>query len=1048
MSAPRRQKTVAAPQSGLRRQVTLVLLIGATIAGLGVAVLVIAARSPERRVARLLTEALIHRRTQRLDLEAATLEQALEIMPTNAGVRAKLGRNARARGDVARAETLLREAVAGNPDDLAAGFDLFEVLVERGKLEEADDLMTRIAKQSEAVSSEGVRDRVRAGRATLALRRGDEAAAARELEEALGANPAEDAAPRISLATIRASEGAPDKAEELVRSIWDVRRPRNLPAAHTEEDKLRDNARYATDEMAGRAATVLGRLLLARGAADEAAQVLAEARDRVPGDADIALGLADALLASGRRESTVELAKALEEKGAHGLAALVRGKEARARGDRDAARAAFNEAVQAAPGEPGPALAAAASALEAEDKEDARRLVLAIDLSRASLDDRIARCDLLRALGDDALALAELEPVLATAPGHPAGIDLLLRIHMEKGRPEVARRELDRLLARAPGNRVILRARSVLALWNAETGKAIELSRDVVSSSGGVDPGAVEVLAAALAVEGGVGTAVKELESLASGARDEGVRVKARLQAAELYRALGRADLAVPVLERGLKEGPGSRELRLALARGELALGGGQRALATLAPLLDGGGDPDALVLAASAARAEKRPRDAIAFARRAQGDRRLAASALGIEALAAREAADLASARVAFAKLRELEPGAALGYVGAILDLLDRPADAVPILREAVARTGSDAFALDLALALDLSAGAGDEAVKLARESFEKGSSRDETAAYVYAAALSRRGRSDEAGSVLARAGVPGELRLALLALHHEDLAGFETLLELARHGFDREAAELARKLAAKCPGNVAVALQAGRALVAAGEPGPAVTVLEAALSQSPRFTPCRLELGYARRLTALGREGAVDAFAKGVELAPEESALQLALGVAEDELGRTAQAEKAYRAVLRLDPKNAVAQNNLAWILLTRATHPGEPAATRARLLDEALAFAQASVQEQPRSPQGLDTLGRIELARGEPRRAIEHADRAIAAGPLDVSARVGYAQALDALGRSQEAANQYEVALLLSASFDGREAAEKRLGELRAALGRKPPTPGSGG
>jgi len=1000
------------------KKILIVLGIAGTLVALGGLVLVLVGRNPERRVARLLTEAQIYKRTGRLDLEGEKLEAALAVMPRDAGLMAKLARNLRARGELDRAEQLFRDSLAANPDDLAAGFDDYDLLVARGRFDEAQKILEHLDAQAKVAAAEAYRDRVLSARADMALRRGERKKAIAALEGALGANPALDAPIRLTLASVLADEGELARAEDLARSLWEARKPKDLPAPRDDQERLSQEVRFATEPAAARAALLLGSLIARRGATDEAAHILAEGFERAPDDVPVAQALAAAEVARGRFDAALEVAKRLEARKLAPAALLVRGRVALARGDAAAARKAFTDAASAAPGAAEPALAAAQSALDAGDKSAAKRLALSIDTKEASLGEKVARCRILRDCGETKAAREELAPVLATAPGDSDAVDLLVRLALDEGKPDLAAKELDALEARVPGDRSVARARTLLALWTANPEEAVKLSRDSVATQS--DAGSLPVLAAALALEGGVGAAARELERLSEKAPDEGVRIRARLQAAELYRALGRGDLAVPILEKGVAEHPLTKDLRIALARVQLVLGRAEAAERTLAPLLDGAGDPAAILLAASAAQSRERFDAAIALARRVEKDPVRGVEAAAVIALAARQKHDAAGARAAFARLRDLRPSAPLGYVGALADLEAQPAEAAAVLRKACDLLGPRSFGLAFAVALDLSA-SDDEAVSAARAAFEQ-SPKDAGAALVYAAALLRRGRSEEASRALAQAGEPAELRAAFAALPRESLGAFEALIALRRHGLDAEAAVFARRLIEKAPENVAVALHAARALEAAGAIDEARRALARAVAARPEFGPCRLELGYVLGKMPQGKEAALDAFEKGAAALPEDEDLQLARGMALDELGRAADAQAAYRKVLTLDAKSAIARNNLAWLLL------------RAGQLDEALALATSAVQDAPGSAAALDTLARIQLAKGDAKSAVATAQKAASLAPLDATIRLTFAKALDGLERRADAANQYEVALLLASSFEGRDEAEKRLAALR--------------
>jgi Flp pilus assembly protein TadD len=1028
----------------LRKRFAIVAGIAGTLGALALLVLFLLARSPERRVAHLLAEAQIYKRTGELVKEGETLERALSVMPADAGLMAKLGRNLVARGELSRAETLFRASLERNPNDVACGFDCFEVLVSRGALDEAALLLERLYKQAQVVAPEAYRDRVLAGRADLALRRGDRKKARESLEAALQVNPALDAPIRLALAGLLATDGEGERAEELVRSLWNARQPKGLPAPRDDQERITRETTYCTETAAARAALALGAILVQRGAVDEAASVLIEGWERMPDDTEVAWELAEAEIARGRFEAALEVATKLEAKKKPSEAAMVRGRVALAKNDREGAEKAFGDAASWAPGVAAPALAAARCLLdqaegdrraesrrsrdgasEASDRSteraEAERLLSSVDTRKASLDERVERARLLRELGSEALARAEVDAVLAIAPGNPGAIDLLVRMDMAGGKPEEAAKALDELAKRSPGNRVIERARTVLALWSADPGKAVELSRDDLNDATGA--GSMQILTAALALDGGVASAVKELEKLSGKAPDDTVRIHARLQAAELYRALGREDLAIPILEKGVSEHPLTKELRLALASAFLASSRPSETAKVLAPLLDGAGDPAALLLAASAAQAQSHFDAAVALARRAESDPVRGVEAVAIEALSFRASGNIEAARGAFARLRDLRPSAPLGYVGALCDLATSPTEAATVLRKACDLLGPERFDLAFAVALDLGA-CEDEAVRAARSAFER-NKKDAGRAYVYAVTLLRRGRSEDARAALADAGIPSDLRNACSALDHPALGELEELLVLRRHGFAPEAAKIAISLLERAPANLVVVLHAARALAAAGERDQARNVLVAAVACTPRFTALRLELGLVLQALPGGAKAALATFDEGLALVPGDPALELARGMALTELGRSSEAEPAYRSVLRVEPRNAVARNNLAWLLLQRGD---------AMDLAEALALAKAVVQETPTSPAALDTLARVELARDDGLAALPNARKAVEIAPLDAGIRLTFAKTLDALGRLKDAANQYEVALLLKSSFAGREDAGKRLAELR--------------
>src|SRR5205807_2001469 len=108
-------KALMGTQKNVKR-LAIVLGIASAVLVLGLIVVVLVAWSPDRRIAMMLQKASIYRRHGQLDDERKALEEALNVKPEDAGLKAKLGRNCAARGDLERAEQLLRESVETNED--------------------------------------------------------------------------------------------------------------------------------------------------------------------------------------------------------------------------------------------------------------------------------------------------------------------------------------------------------------------------------------------------------------------------------------------------------------------------------------------------------------------------------------------------------------------------------------------------------------------------------------------------------------------------------------------------------------------------------------------------------------------------------------------------------------------------------------------------------------------------------------------------------------------------------------------------------------------
>jgi Flp pilus assembly protein TadD len=100
----------------------------------------------------------------------------------------------------------------------------------------------------------------------------------------------------------------------------------------------------------------------------------------------------------------------------------------------------------------------------------------------------------------------------------------------------------------------------------------------------------------------------------------------------------------------------------------------------------------------------------------------------------------------------------------------------------------------------------------------------------------------------------------------------------------------------------------------------------------------------------TSLGaRDQAILTFQHAIELAPNNMALQVALGSLYESSGNWQLAQTTYQKVLSSQPDNALAANNLAYVLLE---HGGS--------VNLALNLAQTARRGLPTSPNTADTLG----------------------------------------------------------------------------------------
>ncbi len=146
-------------------------------------------------------------------------------------------------------------------------------------------------------------------------------------------------------------------------------------------------------------------------------------------------------------------------------------------------------------------------------------------------------------------------------------------------------------------------------------------------------------------------------------------------------------------------------------------------------------------------------------------------------------------------------------------------------------------------------------------------------------------------------------------------------------------------------------------------------------------------------------------------IEKNPNDVAMRLALGQAYTQLARPDDAIKVYRDIHTLMPDNALALNNLAWLL--QKTAP-----------DEALGYAERANELAPGTPSVMDTLGWLLLARGDAARAAGLFEEASQKAQDNPQYRYHLAQAVYQAGQ-KERAKQLLQELLADKRLEGEHA-----------------------
>ena len=122
----------------------------------------------------------------------------------------------------------------------------------------------------------------------------------------------------------------------------------------------------------------------------------------------------------------------------------------------------------------------------------------------------------------------------------------------------------------------------------------------------------------------------------------------------------------------------------------------------------------------------------------------------------------------------------------------------------------------------------------------------------------------------------------------------------------------------------------------------------------------------------------------------------------MAYDRLREQLKSISAYRDVLRIDPENALALNNLAYLY-----------AERGESLDEAMEYAAKAVDAEPDNPVFLDTLGWLYYKTGNYQKAREIIEKALAGKPDEPEIYEHLAEIYSALGDEVKAKEYMEKA-----------------------------------
>lgn len=174
--------------------------------------------------------------------------------------------------------------------------------------------------------------------------------------------------------------------------------------------------------------------------------------------------------------------------------------------------------------------------------------------------------------------------------------------------------------------------------------------------------------------------------------------------------------------------------------------------------------------------------------------------------------------------------------------------------------------------------------------------------------------------------------------------------------------------------------------------------------------------------RLARDDRTAAIEALEQATELAPSFATAQLQLAMLYELEDKFIQARPRYEEILKVQPRNLIALNNLAYGL---AVHLNLP--------EQAKPLAEKAVSISPRSPTVIDTLAWVEYLSGGYTRAAELIAQAVEGASENPDIRLHAAFIYAALKRNEAAASELAAARALNPTLLERKDVQDLAGRL---------------
>jgi tetratricopeptide (TPR) repeat protein len=183
-------------------------------------------------------------------------------------------------------------------------------------------------------------------------------------------------------------------------------------------------------------------------------------------------------------------------------------------------------------------------------------------------------------------------------------------------------------------------------------------------------------------------------------------------------------------------------------------------------------------------------------------------------------------------------------------------------------------------------------------------------------------------------------------------------------------------------------------------------------------------LRMGETYRLKG-DDNNAIAALQKARTAIPDNENVLNALALTLDGTSRKPEAQKVYEAIIRMNPNNGTALNNLAYLMVESGLDS-----------DVALSYAQRAKQLLPDLPEVSDTLGWIYLKKGQNEYAVTAFKELVAKAPGHSTFHYHLAMAYKQQGDKMKAIEQLHEALKYHPTPEEHQKITDMLGQLGSA------------